>query len=164
MMLDASLARRYSDVPPEARLHDRWFALAAACHGGVHATARPLVSYRVHGAQDTGVAPYRGLLAAPPGVRGTSAFARECVRVWRNARDLARAALDRGLPLPPGDRDLVLGGDLGLALALAGARRVTDDPVLARAAMGAAAGRLLATLSRGAIAPLPERTALPPSS
>lgn len=164
MMLDAELAKRYPEVPPEARLHDRWFALAAACHGGVHAVARPLVSYRVHGAQDTGVAPYRGLLAAPPGVRGTPAFARECVRVWRNARDLARAALDRGLPLPPGDRDLILRADLGLALALAGARRLTDDPVLARAAMGAGTGKLLATLSRGTIRPLPERTAVPPCS
>lgn len=163
MMFDAALARRYPEVPLEARLHDRWYALAAACHGGVHPVARPLLAYRVHGAQDTGVARYRGLLVPPRGVRGSSALLRECVRVWRNAKDLARAAADRGMPVPARDRSHYDRADLGLGLMLAAACQLPGDPVLARAAAAAAIGKLASALTRDRIAPLPERTAVPPA-
>lgn len=163
MLFDAALARRYPEVPVEARLHDRWYALAAACHGGVRPVARPLVAYRVHRAQHTGVARYRGLLVPPPGVRGPSAFLRECVRVWRNARELARAAIDRGMPVPTRDRSLYGRADLGLDLMLAAARQLRGDPVLARAAAAAAIGKLASALTRDGIAPFPERTAVPPA-
>jgi hypothetical protein len=166
MLMDAELARRYPEVPREARLHDRWYALAASCHGGAHVVTTPLLGYRLHAGQDTGLATYRGLLAGlrarPPSTGGAIALVRECVRVWINARELLRAATERGVPIPRRDRSLFTRKDLGASLLLAGAGYLRGDRVLARAALAAAVGKLVSTASRGAVQPLPERTALPP--
>lgn len=165
MMLDADLARRYAEIPAESRLHDRWFGLAAACHGGVRPVRRPLLAYRLHDAQHTGLAPYRGFLAATRGHRGSrGALLRECVRVWRNAREFARVAAESGMPIPSRDMALYARPDLGLALALTAASHFGRDPVLAGAAGAAAVGKLVSALARGRATALPEQSAIPPPS
>lgn len=150
MLMDAELARRYPVVPPQARLHDRWYALAASCHGGVHPVPRALMAYRQHGANDTGLAPYRGLFAYPAGVSTPRELVAEVQRVWRTARGLARAAIELGLAVPASVRSLYVSrADVGAGLAVRAIRHVFDDPVLARAALAAALGKASETLPAG---------------
>lgn len=52
-MVNAALRQRVGTVPPEALMHDHWFALAAAAFGKVGWLAEPTLLYRRHGAAAT---------------------------------------------------------------------------------------------------------------
>lgn len=53
VMINAALRERVVAVPPEALMHDHWFALAAAAFGRAGWLAEPTLRYRRHGAAAT---------------------------------------------------------------------------------------------------------------
>jgi hypothetical protein len=148
MLFDAGLARRYPEIPRSFSYHDHWFALAASCHGGVRAVARPLLGYRQHSGNVVGAVEFDWSMRVDP--RGPRAEIEGAVTRWRTLRQRTRDAIAAGMPLP---RSLALrygaGADLGFGLLLHGLMRTISNPRFSRAAIRAAAGRMLDLLSLG---------------
>lgn len=142
MLFDAELARRYGAIPDAFDFHDHWFAIAAACHGGVHAVDRPLLGYRQHGGNVVGAPEFDWSITLPEasGIGGEIAACRER---WSMLRRRTIAAIDAGLPLPRGlVRRYRDGVDLGLILLARGLVRFVGNPRLARLCIRLAIGRL----------------------
>jgi hypothetical protein len=164
MLFDVALARRVPTIPTVVRYHDKWYALLAACLGGVYGVPRVLVRYRQHGAQVMGVhhGPLsRGVLRALPHlvrglvVRGhvgalaatrrrpthtSTAGARRVADEWRRYVALSDAVYQLGL-LPTRR----LGGMHSL---LMGVRWLHRDPMLGVASCKLAVGSVLARVLR----------------
>lgn len=144
MLMDAELARRFPVIPEAFEYHDHWYAVVAACLGGVHAIREPLFAYRQHGGNVVGVTEFPGLTAPPPGhARWTPAlFASKCRATWLKSLERAQAAMQAGLDLPPAAQAL-FGGATSLRLLGMAASNLRADPALARAAIARAFGKLL---------------------
>lgn len=141
MIFDASLAKRYPEIPDEVEFHDHWYALAASCHGGVHALEQPLISYRQHENNVVGVAQAEELLRRP-GSRTLAALLENSRISFVQSRDLARAARARGMPLSWPSRWLFEGPwDLGLSLLALALMTLLTEPNLARQALKRALGK-----------------------
>lgn len=119
-LFDGELARKYPKFPVTVRHHDQWMAVLAAAHGGIHPVHEILVLYRQHGANVSGINPYRGFLEMP-----SSPLARIRERN-RELEDIVRAANQIGIDITRLNRRYLL------KLAL---NRWTSDPVLARASL-----------------------------
>ena len=106
MLFDAELARRMPMIPEAARYHDRWYALIAACHGGVHGVPKPLVRYRQHGSQAVGMRAGMTITTVFPAflawVRETdlTEWARQATCAWRSYVLLSEAVTRLGLVAP----------------------------------------------------------------
>jgi hypothetical protein len=144
MLFDAELARRVPSIPLAVDYHDRWYALVAACLGGVHAVARPLVRYRQHPSQVVGLRV--GLTATEMlrmlwwWARGPylTASAYRAADVWRSYLAVSDALTRVGLLRPRRRR--------GWHLLLLGLRWIRRDATLGGKACVLATGSLLARL------------------
>lgn len=138
MLFDADLARRYPEIPTGVPYHDQWYGILAACHGGVHAVASPLLRYRQHGANVVGLrsttAAMRMLWA-----KGLGAWVREARLQWRGYVSLRRAMNGLGL----GGRGLATAGGGRLASLVGMACDGAMVRNLCTLGLGAAANRIL---------------------
>lgn len=57
-MFNRRLWELAAPIPPEAILHDWWFALVASARGRIAHVSEPTILYRQHGRNDTGARPY----------------------------------------------------------------------------------------------------------
>lgn len=58
-LLNETLARLATPIPPDAVMHDWWFALLAAACGHIHSIDEALLDYRQHASNTLGAQPYR---------------------------------------------------------------------------------------------------------
>lgn len=159
MLFDAELARRMPMIPEAALYHDRWYALIAACHGGVHGVPRPLVRYRQHRAQVVGMRAGLSRAAIVPAliawVRGTdlSGWVCKAARAWR-AYLLLGETVTRCRLLPPRRRS-------GWRVFLLGIRWFRRDVTLSMDACFLACGSVVALILPAVPHPNPKCTMTP---
>jgi len=143
MVMDAELARMYPVIPEGADFHDHWYALAASCHGGVHAIARPLMAYRQHGGNTVGVSTFPGVFWIPESAGWRTAVT-ACFRDWSNTHRLALTVASQAMPLSFGQRLVFLRRwDFGLGILAIGIKGHWQDRRLARASLKRAFGKFL---------------------
>lgn len=102
MAVDGAFLRRAPE-PPAGWLHDRWYSLCAAAHGGLDIDPTPVIRYRIHDAQAVGTSG-AGSAAASQRIAAWSRRPRAIVRRLRDIRRLevlaheasVRAALQPG--------------------------------------------------------------------
>lgn len=98
-LMDVSLPREFGKIPSSFQFHDHWFALVAACRGGVYPVNRVLYDYVQHEGNVVGVIPYQGLLYRPPDLTFSEMFykARAAwLQTVAMARDFDREGLELG--------------------------------------------------------------------
>ncbi len=120
-LFSADLARSCPPFSPEVAHHDQWLAILAASRGGVFPIHQPLVLYRQHEKNVSGLNPDRGWFKLP----FTQALKRIQVR-WKEYQTL-QAALQIAFP------EITLSGPSELLLV--SIRRFKSDPVLSRASL-----------------------------
>jgi hypothetical protein len=142
MLLDADLGRRYSRIPESFSYHDHWYAIAASCHGGVHAVQQPLLAYRQHGGNVLGAIPFEWRVDFPT-VGSLGRYFASMRHAYRLLRRRTTDALDAGVPLPRNVvRRYVDGADLGLSLFARGILRAMSNPRLSRHLLFHAIGQI----------------------
>jgi hypothetical protein len=136
MMFDAELAQRFGPIPSQVSYHDQWFAALASCIGGAYPLDKRLVLYRQHGANVVGSSRFAGRFSLPGGgkVALSGKLIIQFVSRWFETKDLIEAVAALGLDVPR----LNIPRLVWIAL-----RYAWSDPVLARAAVGRAIGKLL---------------------
>ncbi|HEX8671696.1 MAG TPA: capsular polysaccharide synthesis protein, partial [Longimicrobium sp.] len=91
-------------VPPEAMMHDHWFALVAAGLGRIGYVDEPTILYRQHGGNTIGARPW-GARSIADKVRGTLFGPRQKEVLARYTRQAAVFLARYGDALQPRDRD-----------------------------------------------------------
>jgi hypothetical protein len=146
--MDAELARKYPEIPPESGFHDRWYPLLASRFGKVVPMRKALYSYRIHSNNVAGVTPFKGIFVRAGNQKaGFSGIIEKCAQVWRDSNALAKATERQGVSLSFFQKQaFVSGWDFGALLGFYGLLMIWSDPALARAAWARAFGKILVEL------------------
>lgn len=144
MMMDASLAREYPNIPQEFEYHDHWYALCAEIRGQLVAVPDRLFDYRQHDQNVVGATNYEPFLAYiyKQGARGLAKKAKKSF-LENRSRVLAINKVFPGVKI--NSNLLFLSKmDFGIGLLLFGLwALLRRDRVLARVSMGRSFGKLV---------------------
>jgi hypothetical protein len=130
MLVDVELARKYPNIPEEFPYHDHWYAMVAACHGGVFPIEIPLYQYRQHGKNVLGVREYKGFVSLRDKLWNPKYVARKITQKYQFSLGLAKACEESGLLK---DSAIKFVNQGMLSYISASFKKLGDDPALARA-------------------------------